>query len=242
VGQGPEYYEEAELSVKIFGMTPDSIEQRVVPRFPLPKEKMKFVFEDGEKVFAVRDISMRGLGISLLEFGESLLFPVGYQCRAELKLDVEAFLVKIRVMRTSAWSVGFQFDELDEDQQHRIRSFLDPLHIGRSLQAVDKLGAPDAFHQGMSSWYHGDSGTDLFLWKDQRGGLSRALFCVGRKFWEWESTNGVTTGEVQRMEGDKVALHRDTTPDPKTREFVRKILEHAEILDYRLVSFLREKT
>lgn len=223
-------------------MTPDSIEQRTVPRFPLPKEKMKFVFEDGEKVFAVRDISMRGLGISLLEFGESLLFPVGYECRAELKLDVEAFLVKMRVTRTSAWSVGFQFDELDEEQQERIRAFIDPLHIGRSLQPVSKSGAPEAFLQGMSAWYHGDSGTDLFLWNDQRGGLNRALLCLGKRFWEWDSANGVATGEVQRLEGDKVALHRDVTPDPKTRQLVRKVLEHAEVLDYRLVSFLREKT
>ena len=223
-------------------MVSDSIEQRVVPRYPLPKEKMKFVFEEGEKVFAVRDISTRGIGISLLEFGESLLFPVGYECKAELKLDLEPLLVKMRVTRTSAWSVGFQFEDLQAEQEAQIRSFVDPLHIGRSLQMVDKRGAPDAFLQGMSAWYHGDSGTDLFLWNDQRGGLSRSLLCLGRKFWEWDSLGGVSTGEVQRLEGDKVALHRDVTPDPKTRALVRKVLEHAEVLDYRLVSFLRDKT
>lgn len=223
-------------------MITESSEQRVVPRFPLPKEKMKFVFDDVEKVFAVRDISMRGLGISLLEFSESLLFPVGSECEAELKLGADQLPVKMRVMRTSAWSVGFMFENLSPEHQEKIQSFVDPLHIGRSLKVVDRRGAPDAFLQGMSAWYHGDSATDLFLWNDQRGGLSRALFCLGKKFWEWEVGGRVSTGEVQREEGDRVILHRDATPDPKTREMVRKVLEHAEVLDYRLASFLKDKT
>jgi hypothetical protein len=223
-------------------MTPESSELRIVPRFPLPKEKMKFVFEDLEKIFAVRDISLRGLGISLLEFSESLLFPIGSECEAELKLGQNPLQVKMRVTRTSAWSVGFVFEELSLEQQEKIRSFVDPLHIGRSLKIVDKLGAPEAFLQGMSAWYHGDSATDLFLWNDQRGGLSRALFCLGRRFWEWESGGTVSTGEVQREEGDRVTLSRDVTPDPKVRDMVRKVLEHAEVLDYRLASFLKDKT
>lgn len=219
-----------------------SEELRVVPRYPLPKEKMKFVFDEGEKVFAVRDISSRGLGISLLEFSESLFFPEGYHCKAELRLDGAPLLVTVRVTRVNAWSVGFVFENLTPEQQERVDAFVDPLHIGTSLRLVDRKGAPDAFLQGMSAWYHGDSGSDFFFWNDQRGGLQKALLCLGRRFWEWHEANGVSTGEVQRLEGDKVALHKDATPDPKTRALVRKVLEHAEVLDYRLVSFLKDKT
>jgi hypothetical protein len=150
--------------------------------------------------------------------------------------------VKMRVTRTSAWSVGFVFAELSEEQQDKIQALIDPLHIGRSLKLVDRRGAPEAFLQGMTAWYHGDSASDLFIWNDPRGGLNRALFCLGRKFWEWDSAGSVSTGEVQREEGDKVTLSRDATPDPKTRDMVRKVLEHADVLDYRLASFLREKT
>jgi hypothetical protein len=217
-------------------------ELRTVPRFPLPKEKIKFVFEDGEKIFAVRDISSRGLGISLLEFGESVLFPQGYHCDAELKLDGAPMLLRVRVARVSAWSVGFVFENLADEQRERIEAFVDPLHIGGSLRPVDKQGAPSAFQQGMSAWYHGDSGTDLFLWNDQRGGVQKVLFCSGRRFWEWQEKSGVSTGEVRRQEADKVVLLRDATPDPQTRALFRKVLEHTEVLDYRLVSFLREKT
>lgn len=218
-----------------------SDEQRLVPRFPLPKEKIKFIFEDGEKVFAVRDISISGLGISLLEFGESLLFPEGYRCKAELKLD-STFVVDLRVARVSAWSIGLAFDELKPEIQQKIKEFVDPLHIGSSLKLVDHRAAPEAFLQGMSSWYHGDSGTDIFFWKDARGGLNRALICLGKRFWEWNHADGVSTGDMERLEGDRVTLHRDMTPDPKTRLQVRKVLEHAEVLDYRLVSFLKDQT
>lgn len=217
-------------------------EQRLVPRYPLPKEKMKFVFEEMEKIFAVRDISTRGLGISLLEYGESLLFPQGYQCMAELKLDGTPFSVRVRVARVSAWTVGFLFDELSPEQRERIDAFIDPIHVARSLKRVDQMGAPEAFLRGMSSWYHGDSGTDLFLWNGTRGGVSRALFCFGRKYWEWDEALGVSTGEMQRLEGDKVVMHKEATPDPRTRAAVRKVLEHADVLDYRLVTFLKEKT
>jgi hypothetical protein len=217
-------------------------EQRTVPRYPLPKEKMKFVFEDLEKVFAVRDISARGLGISLLEYGEALLFPENYRCEAELKLDDEMMRVKVRVMRVSAWTVGFVFEELSPEQQAVVDAFIDPLHVARSLKKVEQTGAPEAFLHGMSSWYHGDSGTDLFLWNGPRGGVSRALFCFGCKYWEWDESLGVATGEIQRLEGDKVVLHKEVTPDPRTCLSVRKVLEHADVLDYRLVTFLREKT
>jgi hypothetical protein len=219
-----------------------SDEQRLVPRFPLPKEKIKFHFDGTERVFAVRDISVKGLGISLLEYGESLLFPRGFKCEADLKLDMEHLRVKLKVARVSAWSVGFLFETLPIDQQESIQSFVDPLRIGSSLRLIDQNIAPDAFLTGMSAWYHGDSATDLFFWNNARSGVSRVLFCQGSVYWEWREDDGVATGELERLEGDKVLFHKDVTPSPKTRALTRKVLEHADVLDYRLVSFLKDKT
>ena len=231
------------ISVKVFAMSTNPEEQRTVPRYPLPKEKMKFVFEECEKVFAVRDISSRGIGISMLEYGESLLFHEGDSCEAELKLDSgDPMIVKVRVMRVTAWGVGLLFEELSVEQKERIDGFIDPLHIARSLKKVDQKGAPDAFLRGMSSWFHGDSATDLFFWNGSQGSLNRALCCFGRKYWEWDESLGVSTGEMQRLEGDGVVMHKDVTPDPRTCQVFRKMLEHAEVLDYRLVSFLKEKS
>jgi hypothetical protein len=230
----------AKFLVKFFSMKNQELRQ--VPRFPLPKEKMKFVFPEGEKVFAVRDISLHGLGISLLEFGEAVFFPQGFRCQAELKLGAAPLLVHVKVMRVNAWSVGMKFEDLSPEQTEEIRAFVDPLHVGSSLRAVNPKGAPEAFGQGLGAWFHGDSGADLFLWNEKRGGLKRALYCAGQRFWEWDSEDGVATGELQRESDDKVMLLKDATPDPRTRAQFRKVLEHAEVLDYRLVTFLKEKT
>lgn len=217
-------------------------EFREVPRFPLPKEKIKFFMEDQEKVFAVRDLSLKGLGIGLIEFGDSLFFQETEVFRAELRLGKDPHQVMLKCTRLSAWSVGFEFVEISDALRALIQDVINPMHIGSTLKKVDRTGAPDAFLQGMTAWYHGDSGSDLFFWGGARGGVDRALFCFGQKFWEWREESGISTGEMRRQEGETVALHRDTTPDPKTREFVRKMLEHADALDYRLVTFLREKT
>lgn len=217
-------------------------EQRLVPRFPLPKEKIKFLFDGFEKIFAVRDISLNGIGVSLLEYGESVLFPPGFSCAAELKLgDDSPFKITLRVARTSAWSVGFTYDGLNPPQQDRIRALIDPLQIATTLRLVDARVAPEAFGAGISAWYHGDPGTDLYLWNGRRSDLSRVLFCHGESFWEWRDTDGVTTGRIEQLEGEKVLLHRDATPDPKVRRLARKVLEHADVLDYRLVSFLKDR-
>jgi hypothetical protein len=128
------------------------------------------------------------------------------------------------------------------DADERIDAYINPLHVAHSLKKVDPTGAPDAFLRGLQNWYHGDSGVDLFFWGGSRGGVSRALFCFGRNFWEWDDSEGVATGEIQWLEGDNVVLCKDATPDPRMRDKVRKLLEHAEVLDYRLVSFLKEKT
>ena len=166
-----------------------------------------------------------------------------YWCKAELKIDQsEPIQVTVRVVRVNAWSVGFQFESLPEDYMAKIRDFVNPIHIGSSLRLVSDKVAPEAFLQGMSAWYHGASGSDLFLWGDKRGGISRALFSLGKNFWEWTDSSGVATGEMERLEGDKVVMHKDATPDPKIRTVVRKVLEHTTVLDYRLVSFLKEKT
>lgn len=216
-------------------------EHRLVPRFPLPKEKVKFFFKESQPIFAVRDISSSGLGISLLEFGDVAFFPEGSACEAELKLDGEPLKVHLKVARTSAWSVGFTFEEMAAPVREKILQFIDPLQIGASLKSVDKKGAPEAFLLGMSAWYHGNSATDLFFWGDSRGGVHKALLCVGSHFWQWQEAGGVSTGEVSRQEGDRVALHRDATLDLRMVNLTRKVLEHADAVDSRLRSFLRER-
>lgn len=231
-------------------------EQRLVPRFPLPREQVKFFFDDFEaidgdaatkpRVFAVRDISINGIGIGLLEIGEALLFPVHSFCRAELKIAGIIVTVRLKVARIGAWSIGFVFVDLPEDIKNLISTFIHPLRIGKSMKAVAVNLAPAAFAAGISNWYHGESATDLYFWSNARGGVERVLLCMGQKFWEWDdrADNGakVRTGTLDFLETDKVDLHFDKSISQDIQGLAIKVLEHTEVLDYRLVNFLKDQT
>ena len=217
-------------------------EQRLIPRFPVPKEKIKFLFETGDRIFAIRDLSNKGIAISLLEPGESLYFREGEICSSEIRLGEESFPAALRVARVSAWSVGFTFEELAEANIQIIHSFLNPMHIGSSLRKVDLSASPDSSFQNISSWYHGAASSDLYFWTNHRAGIERALLLLGKTYWEWSENDGVQTGIVDNQDTQRTTLQRDHTPNPRVCGLVRKVLEHAEVLDYRLVCFLKEKT
>lgn len=217
-------------------------EQRMVPRFPLPKEQIKFFLPDGEhKVFAIRDLSSNGLGISLLEPGEVLLFPVGQEYQAEIKFDQSSEIVPLIVRRSAAWSIGFEFINPNADLMARIESFLNPLMIGKSLKKVSLDLNPEVAAYGLSAWYHGANATDLYFWSDTRGGVERVLLCVGNRFAEWNTENGLRSGQMERESGDKAQLSFDNSPSGEILILAVKILEQAEVLDYRLVSFLKDQ-
>ena len=217
-----------------------SLLHRRVPRFPLPKEKIKFFLEESEKIFAVRDLSLGGLSISLLEHGESLLFVPNEMYKAELKINEKPILLELSVVRISAWAVGFAIENLAEADREHFVEFLDPIQIGRSLRSVDSKVAPELVGEGISRWYHGDIGTDIFFWNDARGGVERALFCLGDEFWEWTQNEAPRTGTLERLEKEQAKFHYHGMPEMRLKQRVSMILANADVLDYRLVNFLKE--
>jgi hypothetical protein len=106
---------------------------------------------------------------------------------------------------------------------------------------VENKAAPELLGEEISRWYHGDMGTDIFFWNDARGGVERALFCLGDEFWEWTENSYPKTGRLERAEKEQAKFHYHATPAKRLQERVRLILEHVDVLDYRLVNFLNEQ-
>lgn len=215
--------------------------RRVVPRYPLPQEKIKFFFEGVERVFGVRDISLKGLGITLLDHGEVLLFPVGFHCEAELKFGAEPLRVNLQVARTSAWAVGFTFEELSSAAAAAIERSIQPIRVGKSLRGVPSALAEQASSRGISAWYHGDGNTNLYLWFDRRGGIERAMLCLGDHVWDWSQEHGVRTGTLEQMEGLDMKVNYDHAMSRSTALVARGVFENADVLDFRLTKFLLEQ-
>lgn len=221
------------------GFVPVSLsERRELPRFPIRNEKIKIRLDDVEKVFAIRDLSLSGVGIELTEHTEILLFPVGDAMTAELNLRGERFSIEITVRRIDAASVGFSFQGLSAALQEEIGSTLDPLRIGGSLRLMPASDDPRAERQGISRWYHGDLNTELYLWMGMGEDVQRALLLWNSFVWEWSPATGLRTGTSVPTFEKKQEIQYDPMPQHMAVYQARKILENAPVLDYRLVDFL----
>lgn len=217
-------------------------EKRFAPRFPLPQEEIRFHLSDHQRAFALRDLSLTGVAVGLLEHGEMLLFPEDSICLADLKLgEMPPFTVELEVVRRNAYSVAFRFLNIDEKTLQQLKSFLDPLLYGKSLRPVDIALTPKALAEGITKWFHGKNSTDLYLWQDERGGATKILLCLGEHFLEWRDGEGVRTGGFERTEAEEAVFTYDREINNEVLQTARKVLENAEVLDYRLVEFIQRE-
>jgi hypothetical protein len=67
------------------------------------------------------------------------------------------------------------------------------------------------------------------------------LLCSNGVFWEWKDRERSRTGTFERKTDDQVVFSYDNIKNPITQHLATKVLEHQEVLDYRLVNFLREQ-
>lgn len=215
-------------------MTQKLEDKRVLPRFPLQSEQVKIHFDSYARIFALRDLSMTGMGIDLLEHGDVLLFPEGQVYSSELHLHGEWFPLQLRVARNGAASVGFSLVDPSDDLRERIERFLDPIRIGRSFKKISMENAPEAFGEGITCWFHGESNSDLYLCESADGQLYRFLLTWNGLFCEWSDPDGLRTGELEHAQGSRVLLHYEAQVKHSTIYQGRKILENASILAYRL--------
>ena len=212
--------------------------RRVLPRFPLHSEQVKIHLESYERIFVLRDVSLSGMGIDILEHSDILLFPEKKIFQGKLHLQGDWFQVELKVERNGVASVGFSFQDPSDELRKRIEDFLDPILIGKSIKQISMENAPEAFGEGITSWYHGESNSDLYLCENAEGQPFRVLMTGNGLFLEWVNSEDLRTGELEHEQGSKVLLHYDANARHSTTYQGRKILENTPILDYRLVDLI----
>ncbi|MCA1828399.1 MAG: hypothetical protein ABR567_23255 [Myxococcales bacterium] len=82
-------------------------------------------------------------------------------------------------------------------------------------------------------WFQGPDGCDLFLWYDERRGLSQIQLTVEQRVVEWTLAEGLRTGRVVafnplRPLTDQSRLEFDARPDGDALELARVLLESAQ--------------
>lgn len=170
------------------GVAQEFGERRRRPRLNLAAEQFRLAANG--KVFSVVDLSTEGMGLRVLDRTDFLLFPVAMRIEGTLKLKGSKYPVKARVARLGIDLVGCEFLELAPEAQSAIGRFLDPEVLGREIKPIP---AGD----GGTLWYHGPSGTDLYLVRGMDGQYRRMTIYVLGSFVQWDVELGLATGSTE---------------------------------------------
>ena len=198
--------------------------KRVFPRYPFSF----LVFKASGMAFQIKDISFRGMQISLKD-GEHDL-SVGDVLKGELHWKGEVLEIHFRVKWVNKDSVGGGF-ERDGEFDEKIQSFfcaeniisgLRPLHLQK-----DGPDLPD----NLKYWFKSDGSVEFFVWCRNGGEIYSFQGIVLDKFFEWEEGKGVWMGNILKYRDwetpleckEEFFLEEDTGSDSFMVELFHKI-------------------
>ena len=198
--------------------------KRVFPRYPFSF----LVFKAEERAFEVKDISFRGMQISLKD-GEHNL-SVGDRLSGELHWKGEILSVRFRVKWANKDSVGGGFErngKFDEEIQsffcvENILDGLKPLHLQEDTEDLPT---------NLKYWFKSDGTVEFFVWCRDGGEIYSFQGIVLDKFFEWEDEKGMWTGRILKHRGretpldcqEEFFLEEDSGTNPFVVKLIHKI-------------------
>lgn len=221
----------------------EPLDRRVVPRLEVTSEQ--FRLSSNGKIFSVVDLSMRGMGIRVIEPDDLFLFPVGKSFSGVLNLRHVKYQVSAKVTRVARELIGCEFENLSDSVSALLKDALDPRWIGSQLKPMpqlDQLGTP--------YWYHGPSSTELLIWRQLDGSVSGFFAVVLGQYVSWSEATGLETGWVagsgtgNRHNGlvfqESLDLRKADAPDRHAIELVRMLVQASSIADPIRAKLIRE--
>jgi hypothetical protein len=182
----------------------------------------------------VKDLSLRGFHSQVPQRAiERLAIGDIYEARSRHRQTSIELNIKVAWLRGDR--VGFEFVKLDDDARRVIKALIRPIKIAASMSLIDadfiKATSPSKM------WYHGDDGSDLFIWHDERGFMCGWQFIADDKYLEWREGKGLESGALIKenssesglLDSHEQVLKADETID---REFLHFTSDVLLALDY----------
>ena len=217
--------------------------KRVFPRYPFSF----LVFKAQERAFEVRDISFRGMQISLKD-GEHGLSP-GDCLNGELHWKGEVLSLDIQIKWAEKDTVGGAF-ERDGDFDKKIQSFFCVENILKELRPLHLQEAERELPKNLKYWFKSDGSVEFFVWCRGNGQISSFQGIVLDKFLEWEEGREVWTGRILKHRDLETPLdyweefffEEDSMPNSFVVDFAHKIFsglskEHVSDEDRKFLLF-----
>lgn len=131
-------------------------EKRLLPRLNVTTEQFKLA--SNGKLFAVSDLSFRGMALRVNDREDLYLFSVGASIFGTLNLRRVKYAIEGRVRHLGRDLVGVEFTALSDEVEKALQRALDPVTLGQELKPVPTGDS--------SVWYCGPSGSEFLIQRD----------------------------------------------------------------------------
>jgi hypothetical protein len=168
------------------------MEKRIFPRFPFGL--MMFRESSGEKkVFAVKDISLTGMQITLKDGNFS--YKLGDKIVGNLQWRESGIAINGNVQWVRGQSLGVSF-ETGISFENKMSSFLSFDNIVSHIKPLHQSKLPIDLPNNLKFWLKSDGVLEIFVWEHSQSGISRFQIILMEHFIEWEEGTGIRTGRV----------------------------------------------
>ncbi len=200
------------------------LEKRIFPRFPFNYLTFK---GEGDRVFAVKDISYSGMQLLLKNGGHN--YRSGDLLKGTLNWRGATLDLQGLVKWVSGESLGIAFNE-DGALEENVRCFLSIDNIISGMRPVHQGGFDLEFPSNLKYWLQADGPVEIFIWRHNDGEISRFQILMLGTFIEYEDGKGLKSGQV-------VNRKNLDTPLVQEDEF---LLQMDEVVDKAILSFAQD--
>jgi hypothetical protein len=166
-------------------MSANASEKRKLPRFHITP--CQFHDQDLKKNFSVKDVSMGGLAIRLVDREDLAFFPVASEHQGLLKIEGLKLPCRFQVRYLRGTMIGAEWINLDPLLKEHLEKISLPKVLGSNLKAYDFQDAPNTI------WYHNPIGVDLLLYLNDSK-INRWTLFVHQDFLSWDDGSVVKSG------------------------------------------------
>ena len=161
-------------------------EKRFLPRLTVSHEV--FRLDENGRLFAVADLTMKGMALRIAERDDFFHFSVGAEVRGTLNLRREKFPIQARVRHLGRELVGLEFETLPSSIEHALARLLDPATLGADLRPVPT--------EDEALLFAASSGTEVLFNPSAEGGFQRITVMMLGTLVVWDAKSGLRTGTI----------------------------------------------
>lgn len=196
--------------------------RRIFPRFAVAGRHLKIIQD--QEILLVREISAKGFSSEVSSRAFTRM-NVGDVFNARMKHDGAYFEMHLKVAWKEPRKVGFELVNASPATLLMMRRLLRPIELANSMHPVTPP-------QKGKLWWHGDSGTDLFVMLDASGSISSWQLRVEQDFVEWKPSQGLSTGTHQQkpaIELTEPVFTPDRVPHPDRVQFAFDLISAMDL-------------